>query len=43
MSDLHIEIACRLERGENPKFIAKQLNIPLEWVLYVQNSLVYEF
>lgn len=32
MSDISIEIQERLEYGEDPKYIAKTMNIPIHWV-----------
>lgn len=32
MGDIAIEIQDRLERGEDPQYIAKTMNIPIHWV-----------
>lgn len=36
MSDLMLEIEERLNAGESPQSIAKELDIPLEWVLVTE-------
>ena len=33
MSDLAIDIQDRLDNGDKPEDIAKELDIPLEWVI----------
>lgn len=35
MSDLLIDIEQRLEAGDSPEVIAKELDIPVEWVYNV--------
>lgn len=39
MSELHIEIISKLELGITPNKISEQLNIPIEWVLYVETTI----
>jgi hypothetical protein len=40
MSDLHVEIQDRLAGGQSPEYISKWLEIPIEWVLAVQQDLI---
>jgi len=43
MSELHIEIAEKLEQGFDPQFIAETLDIPLNWVYNVASSIEYDY
>lgn len=38
MSELHIEIESRLADGDTPRQIATSLEIPVEWVVAVEDS-----
>jgi hypothetical protein len=39
MSDLHVEIQDRLAAGQSPDYISKWLEIPIEWVLSVDQEI----
>jgi hypothetical protein len=39
MSEIALEIQERLNNGDNPKWIAKIMNIPLDWVLATEANM----
>ena len=38
MNDLQVEIYDRLMLGHTHEFISEKLNIPIEWIVYVEDA-----
>jgi len=41
IGNLYLEIQERLEQGVKPELVASELNVPLDWVLTVENNLTF--
>lgn len=42
MSDISVEVQNRLVSGQNPQFISKHMEIPLDWVLSEEANLTLD-